>query len=225
MNTLTSDLARTLRASCDACFGTAAVWPLVERAYSEPQRFYHTLAHLAELFAHLAPYRTEPLWPAIELAVWAHDFVYATTLPDYADNEARSAHWLVQVTNERCTEPWLHAHASHVSAAHDLVLATKSHRLPDTFAPDPDLQRAGRIFLDADLAILASTPDRLREYDRAIAREWAQDPDAPSATFRAGRKQALEQLRGKVPLFQSTEFAPLTPLAQRNLDTLIHAYA
>ncbi|MGT0194317.1 hypothetical protein ACVHYJ_20065 [Burkholderia pyrrocinia] len=156
MNTLTSDLARTLRASCDACFGTAAVWPLVERAYSEPQRFYHTLAHLAELFAHLAPYRTEPLWPAIELAVWAHDFVYATTLPDYADNEARSAHWLVQVTNERCTEPWLHAHASHVSVAHDLVLATKSHRLPDTFASDPDLQRAGRIFLDADLAILAA---------------------------------------------------------------------
>ncbi|WP_321791684.1 hypothetical protein [Burkholderia pyrrocinia] len=123
MNTLAPDLARTLRVSCDACFGTAAVWPLVERAYDEPQRFYHTLAHLAELFAHLAPYRAEPLWPAIELA------------------------------------------------------------------------------------------------------EWAQDPDAPSTAFRAGRKQALEQLRGQVPLFQSAEFAPLTPLAQRNLDTLIHAYA
>ncbi|MEN2473795.1 hypothetical protein [Burkholderia sp. GS2Y] len=225
MNDLAPDLARTLRASCDACFGTAAVWPLVERAYGEPQRFYHTLAHLAELFAHLAPYRADPLWPAIELAVWAHDFVYATTLPDYADNEARSAQWLVQVTNERCSETWLHAHASHVSVAHDLVLATKSHRLPDTFASDPEMQRAGWIFLDADLAILAAAPDRLREYDRAIAREWAQDPDAPSAAFRAGRKQALEHLRGQHPLFRSAEFAPLTPLAQRNLDMLIDAYA
>lgn len=69
MHAVTPDLERTLQVACDACFGTAAVWPLVARAYGEPQRFYHTLAHLAELFAHLAPYRAEPLWPAIELAV------------------------------------------------------------------------------------------------------------------------------------------------------------
>ncbi|EGD04273.1 hypothetical protein B1M_12285 [Burkholderia sp. TJI49] len=225
MHDSASDLARALRTSCDACFGTPAVWPLVERAYGEPQRFYHTLAHLAELFAHLAPYRTEPLWPAIELAVWAHDIVYATTLPDYADNEARSAQWLASVTAELCSEAWLHAHESHLSIAHALVLATKSHRLPDTFAADPERLRAGRLFLDADLAILAAEPDRLREYDRAIAREWAQDPDAPSPAFRAGRKQALEQLRAQSPLFRSTEFAPLTPIAQRNLDALILAYA
>ncbi|NHV28709.1 hypothetical protein [Burkholderia sp. D-99] len=225
MNAPAPDLARTLRASCDACFGTATVWPLVERAYGEPQRHYHTLAHLAELFAHLAPFRAEPLWPVIELTVWAHDFVYATTLPDYADNEALSAQWLVQVTNAHCSASWLRAHASHVSVAHDLVLATKSHRLPDAFASAPDLQRAGRIFLDADLAILAAAPDRLHEYDRAIAREWAQDPDAPSAAFRTGRRQALEHLRAQAPLFQSAEFAALTPRAQRNLDALIDAYA
>lgn len=225
MNAVTPEIERTLRAGCDACFGTPAVWPLVARAYGEPQRFYHTLAHLAELFAHLAPYRAEPRWPVIELAVWAHDAVYATTLPDYADNEARSAQWLMQVTHAHCAAPWLHAHASHVSAASGLVLATKSHRLPEAFAADPDLQRAAQIFLDADLAILAAASDRLIEYDRAIAREWAQDPDAPSASFRAGRKQALEHLRGQVPLFRSAEFAPLGPRAQRNLDMLIDFYA
>ena len=118
---------------------------------------------------------------------WAHDIVYATTLPAYADNEALSAQWLVQVTHARCDAAWLHAHASHVSAPRPL--ATKSHRLPDGFAVDPELQRRAN-FLDADLAILAAAPDRLREYDRAIAREWAQDPDAPSAAFRAGRKRS-----------------------------------
>ncbi|MBR8384647.1 hypothetical protein KDX26_19810 [Burkholderia cenocepacia] len=225
MHAVTPDLERTLQVACDACFGTAAVWPLVARAYGEPQRFYHTLAHLAELFSHLAPYRAEPLWPAIELAVWAHDVVYATTLPDYADNEARSAQWLTQVTNAHCTASWLRAHASHRSMARDLVLATRSHRLSDTFAADPERQRAGQIFLDADLAILAAAPDRLREYDRAIAREWAQDPDAPSASFRAGRRRALERLRGQAPLFRSVEFAPLERRAQRNLDTLIDFYA
>ncbi|CAB3770214.1 HD domain-containing protein [Burkholderia paludis] len=225
MTDLAPDPARTLRMTCDACFGTAAVWPLVERAYGEPHRHYHTLTHLAELFAHLAPFRAEPLWPAIELAVWAHDFVYATTTPGYADNEAHSAQWLVTVTDAHCSEAWLHAHASHVRVAYDLVLATKSHRLPDALTSDPALQRAGRIFLDADLAILASAPERLRAYDRAIAREWVQDPDAPSAAFRTGRRQALEHLRAQVPLFQSAEFAPLTPVALRNLDALIAAYA
>ena len=102
------------------------MWPLSSNARTASQRFYHTLAHLAELFAHLAPYRVDPLWPAIELAVWAHDIVYATTLPAYADNEALSAQWLVQVTHARCDAAWLHAHASHVSVARGLVLATKS---------------------------------------------------------------------------------------------------
>ncbi|HEF5873739.1 TPA: hypothetical protein SAY52_004397 [Burkholderia cenocepacia] len=225
MNAVTPDIERTLRAACDACFGTRAVWPLVARAYGEPQRFYHTLAHLAELFAHLAPYRAQPWWPAVELAVWAHDAVYATTPPDYANNEANSAQWLVQVTQAHCTASWLHAHASHVSVASDLVLATKSHRLPETYAADREWQRAGQLFLDADLAILAAAPDRLLEYDRAIAREWAQDPEAPSASFRAGRRQALERLRGQVPLFRSAEFAPLERRALRNLDTLIGFYA
>ncbi|MCA8019132.1 hypothetical protein [Burkholderia metallica] len=86
-------------------------------------------------------------------------------------------------------------------------------------------QRAGQIFLDADLAILAAEPDRLRDCDRAIAREWAQDPDAPSAAFRRDRRQALEHLRAQDPLFHSAEFAPLTARAQHNLDTLIASYA
>ncbi|AOJ33413.1 hypothetical protein [Burkholderia metallica] len=86
-------------------------------------------------------------------------------------------------------------------------------------------QRAGQIFLGADLAILAAEPDRLRDYDCAIAREWAQDLDAPSAGFRTGRRQALEHLRAQDPLFRSAEFAPLTARAQHNLDTLIASYA
>ncbi|RQX79396.1 hypothetical protein DF034_29435 [Burkholderia anthina] len=218
MKAVSRDIARTLRAACDACFGTAAVWPLVEREYGEPRRFDHTLAHLAELFAHLAPYRTEPPWLAIELAAWAHDVVYATTLPDDADNEARSAQWLVRVANRHCTASWLHAHASHPSMARDLVLATQSHRLPETYAADPPWQRAGQIFLDADLAILAAAPDRLHEYDRALARM--------GKGFRCAidRERALAHLREQAPLFRSAEFAPLEPRTRRNLDMLIDLY-
>jgi predicted metal-dependent HD superfamily phosphohydrolase len=224
MTTLAPSALASLRASCDACFGTPAVWPLIQGAYSEPQRFYHTLAHLHELFAHLAPFRDEALWPAIELAVWGHDVVYATTLPAYADNEAHSAAWLLRTTQVHCTNAWLRAHASHLALAEQWIRATKAHKLPPECASDPARKRAALLFLDADLAILAAPLERLIDYDRGIAQEWAQDPDHPAEVFRAGRLQALKHLREHTPLFHTDEFASLDPLARANLDALIVRY-
>lgn len=214
-----------LQASCDACFGTPAVWPIAARAYREPQRHYHTLVHIGELLACLAPFRTNPLWPAVELAVWGHDAVYATHLPDYAQNEARSAEWLAHLVSEHCPAAWRQANAAHVTFAADLILATKPHRVPESLAHDAILRRAAQLFLDADLAILAAPVERLIEYDRDIAREWAQNPDSPAEVFRAGRQQALIGLRQHAPLFHSAEFAALEPLAHANLDLLIRRYA
>jgi predicted metal-dependent HD superfamily phosphohydrolase len=224
MTTLAPSALASLRASCDACFGTPAVWPSIESAYREPQRFYHTLAHLDELFAHLAPFRGEALWPAIELAVWGHDVVYATTLPAYADNEAHSAAWLLHTAQTHCSEMWLRAHESHLALAEQWICATKAHKLPPECESDPAQKRAALLFLDADLAILAAPLERLLDYDRGIAQEWAQDPDHPSQIFRAGRLQALKHLREHTPLFHSDEFASLDPLARANLEALIVRY-
>lgn len=214
-----------LRDGCDACFGTPAVWPHIERAYRESQRFYHTLAHLAELFGHLAPYRQVPHGQAIALAVWAHDVVYATALPDYAENERRSVHWLDAITVAHCPPGWRAEHAAAIEFARELVIATQTHRLPDTCRADPDRRHAAALSLDADLAILAAPPERRDAYDRDIAREWGQAPDAPSPAFRDGRRRALVQLRAQAPLFLSAEFAPLTARAHANLDVLIARYA
>lgn len=214
-----------LRQHCDECFGTPSVWPLIERAYTEPQRFYHTLEHLSELFEHLAPFRGDPLWPAIEMAVWGHDVVYATTLPDYAENESRSAQWLAATVREHCSSTWRRARAEQVLLAGYLIVATKLHRVPDQLGADPILRRATQLFLDADLAILAAPAERLIEYDRDIAREWAQNPDVPSEAFRTGRLQALQGLRKHAPLFRSSEFARLEPIAHANLEMLIQRYA
>ncbi|MEX3527063.1 MAG: hypothetical protein VB143_06980 [Burkholderia sp.] len=212
-----------LREECAAYFGTAAVWPLLERACRGPQRHYHTLAHLAELLGQLAPYREAPHRPAIELAVWAHDVVYATRLPDHADNEARSAAWLAATTAQLCPPAWQREHADALRFALELVLATKSHRLPASARADPSRRQAAALFLDADLAILAP-PERLLAYDREIELEWGQTPEAPSEPFRLGRRQALMQLRSQAPLFLSDEFAPLTAVAHDNLDRLIRLY-
>lgn len=105
------------------------------------------------------------------------------------------------------------------------MLATQSHRLLASARADPSRRQAATLFLDADLAILAAPPERLLAYDREIALEWGQTPEAPSGPFRLGRRQALMQLRSQAPLFLSDEFAPLTAVAHDNLDRLIRFYS
>ncbi|MFE1792376.1 hypothetical protein ACFW7J_28950, partial [Streptomyces sp. NPDC059525] len=58
-------------------------------AWAEPQRRYHTTAHLADVLARvdvLAAHAADPT--AVELAAWFHDAVYR---PDRSENEERSA--------------------------------------------------------------------------------------------------------------------------------------
>ena len=62
---------------------TSDWWLVLERRHSEPQRHYHTLEHLAELFsfldspfgADIAPHRR----PLVEFAIFFHDAVYEPT--------------------------------------------------------------------------------------------------------------------------------------------------
>ncbi|MBB5409178.1 putative metal-dependent HD superfamily phosphohydrolase [Paraburkholderia sp. HC6.4b] len=146
-------------------------------------------------------------------------------LPDYAENESRSAQWLAAVVREHCSGNWRRIHAEHVLLAGYFIVATKLHRVPEQLMADLILRRATQLFLDADLAILAAPATRLLAYDREIAREWGQDPDAPSEAFRAGRLQALQGLQQCTTLFGSVEFADLEPIARANLDRLVQQYA
>ena len=60
-------------------------------AYSAPNRFYHTIEHLAEMFPLIDRLAQEVDDPSVvELAVWFHDAVYD---PHAGDNEERSAKW------------------------------------------------------------------------------------------------------------------------------------
>src|SRR5947209_7285788 len=57
--------------------------------WQEPQRRYHTLAHLTAVLDHvgvLEKYADDP--DVVRLAAWFHDAVY---LPDRSENEERSA--------------------------------------------------------------------------------------------------------------------------------------
>ncbi|WP_369358135.1 hypothetical protein [Streptomyces sp. cg2] len=155
------------------------------RRWAEPQRRYHTTDHLTavldridELAAH-----AEDL-PAVQLAAWFHDAVYR---PDRSENEERSA-----ALAERAL-PELGVPKARTAEVARLVRLTVTHD------PAPD-DRDGAVLCDADLAVLAGTPDAYAAYAAAVRAEYGFVPDPD---FRAGRAAVLRQLLALPRLFRT----------------------
>ncbi|MFC1415352.1 HD domain-containing protein [Streptacidiphilus cavernicola] len=155
------------------------------RRWSEPQRRYHTLTHLAavlDVVDHLAEQAEDA--DAVRLGAWFHDAVYA---PDRAENEERSARLAERVLPEAGVP------AAVVAEAARLVRLTTTH---EPAAGD----RNGEVLCDADLAVLGGAPAAYAAYAAAVREEYGFVPDA---AFRAGRAEILEQLLGLPALFRT----------------------
>jgi predicted metal-dependent HD superfamily phosphohydrolase len=170
-----------------------ARWPLAHAeavrdellaAYADPARGYHDTRHLSEVLDRLdelagagTPFDRLP----VELAAWFHDAVYDGRPGD----EERSAQW-----------------AEDVLAAHEPRQAgevVRLVRLTETHRPAED-DRNGCALSDADLAILAASPERYAEYVADVRREYAHVADDD---FRAGRTAVLTDLLAKPRLFHT----------------------
>ncbi|WP_075027037.1 HD domain-containing protein [Streptomyces mirabilis] len=153
--------------------------------WQEPQRRYHTVAHLTAVLDHidvLEEYANDPA--LVRLAAWFHDAVY---LPDRSENEERSA----RLAERALPEAGVGEEKS--------VEVGRLVRLTVTHAPAED-DRNGQVLCDADLAILASTPDTYAAYTAAVREEYAFVPDE---AFRAGRAAVLRQLLDLPRLFRT----------------------
>lgn len=161
------------------------VFDLLVAAYSAPDRHYHTLEHLAEMFrvaARLGSITDDPA--ALHLAVWFHDAVYD---PRANDNEARSADLAVTLLGP------VGVPASELDRVSRLIHATahlSGHR--------PPADRDTTILLDADLAVLGAADDRYRRYAADVRREYAWVPDAE---YRKGRAAVLEHFLARPRIF------------------------
>jgi predicted metal-dependent HD superfamily phosphohydrolase len=146
--------------------------------WSEPQRQYHTVAHLTAVldvideFAGLAPGAER-----VRLAAWLHDAVYDPRALGDA-NERDSAEFAAGLLATLGAPDGVAAEVAR------LVGLTAGHATGDD---DPD----GELLCDADLAILASPPDDYAAYTAAIRREYAHVGDD---AFRGGRAQVLKAL-------------------------------
>ena len=173
-------------------------WKLrIEAAYGERHRHYHTLAHLENMFAEGA--RFAPLEPAVEWAIWFHDFVYE---PRSATNEEDSAR-VARVALAEMGEG-----AAVIERTVELILATK-HGAASAIDGDD-----ARLLVSLDLAILAASPDR---YDAYVAQVRAEYTHVPDEQFRAGRAAFMRKFLEQAVIFPHPAFTDYEARARVNI--------
>ncbi len=154
-------------------------------AYSGPDRHYHSLEHLSEMFrvaGRLAAHTEDS--PALQLAIWFHDVVYD---PRAKDSEARSA----EMAGELLAP--LGVPTATIEKMQRLVRAT-AHLL----ATEPPSDSDTAVLLDADLAILGASEERYRRYAADIHKEYA---FVPEADYRTGRAMVLKRFLARPRIF------------------------
>ena len=173
---------RWLRLCDDAGLDGHAQWQALSAAYAGPARAYHNLNHVADCLVRFDEYihhATDPV--AVEFAIWFHDVVYDTHVPE---NEERSA--MVGAEFLSAT--------SHGTVVANLIRATRHDALPGT--PDAVL------LCDIDLSILGRPPAVYDAYACAIREEYSW---VPLADFVEGRTRVLQSFLGRPSVFHLDE--------------------
>ncbi|WP_371682544.1 hypothetical protein [Kitasatospora sp. MMS16-BH015] len=163
------------------------------KRWSEPQRRYHTTAHLRAMLDQvdlLAEHAEDA--DAVRLAVWYHDAVYQ---PERSENEERSARLALRALADAGVPDALAEETAR------LVRLTVTHH------PEPG-DRNGEVLCDADLAVLGGSPDAYAAYAAAVREEYS---FVPPEAFREGRAAVLRQLLDLPALFR-------TPTAHARYD-------
>lgn len=172
---------------------------LLVRGWTEPHRRYHTLTHLAEMFAALADLESAGAVDGegarrARVAAWYHDLSY-----DPRAATGRNEHRSAAVARDQLHR--LGADAATVDTVEALILLTADHQgagPADGGASQTAAVRAA--FHDADLWILAAPADRFDEYCHQVRAEFAH---VPTALYAEGRAAILGSLIGRGPVYRT----------------------
>lgn len=169
---------------CQSSAASAAFEELV-RAYSLPERYYHSLHHISALL-NLVDEQAASFVDrsTVELAIFYHDAVYDSRRRDNEDQSARLAD--VRLGALGIPKPQLR----RISA----LIAATNHGVAALDLADGDLMR----FLDLDLSVLAAPRSDYDRYAAAIRAEYAIYPDAD---YRIGRARVLRSFLERRRLF------------------------
>ena len=175
---------------------------LLENAYTESQRYYHTVQHIVEcldLFHQIKAQFNDPI--TVELAIWFHDVIYD---PKASDNEEQSAALMQKYCSNLLA-------SDQIQKVYEWIIATKKHQA----STDQDLN----YLLDIDLAILGSSTVRFAEYEQQIQQEYAWvEPEL----YKLKRAEVLHYFFQMKPLYQTEYFRQLfEDQAKQNLLKII----
>ena len=180
----------------------AALDEIVGR-YRETHRRYHGLGHVLRVLTDVADLLAAvPVTDAaaVRLAAWFHDAVYD---PRSSTNEEDSALLARRVLAE------LDVSSARVDESARLILLTADH---DT--PDPAVDPAAAVLLDADLAVLGSDPATYAAYARGVRAEYAHVDDAG---WRSGRAVVLRRFLAAERIFATPPMLARDSRARANL--------
>lgn len=184
-----------------------ALFEALERAYAEPPRAYHHFGHVQEVLGH---YREVPGWKdpsAVAGAILFHDAVYE---PGRIDNEARSAELARTLLAE-------HVPGIDLERVASLILLTARHGSLRVGDVDPE----AALFLDCDMAILGSSPERFARYEEEIAAEYSH---VPKEAYAVGRAMFFRKVLATESIFLSPFFRErLEAAARANIERALSA--
>ena len=179
-------------------------------SYQEPDRHYHNLQHLQQLFTALQNVDSSNSLnvgaasqnkncPSIILAIFFHDAIYDTRSHK---NEAQSAKWAAESLTK------LNFPNATIDRITHLIHLTKTHRSDPT-----DL--SAQILLDLDLSILATPPAQYQPYAQAIRQEYHW---VPETDYRKGRSQILQTFLNRDRIYHHPEMHHHEHQARTNLN-------
>lgn len=180
------------------------------KAYSASDRYYHDLRHIEAMLNLMREHITLLADPAtVEAAIWFHDAIYDTQRDD---NEQRSA----DLARERLSAIATKKQLERIVA---MIRATANHVVPSEL--DGCAANDCALFLDMDLAILASAPHEFAVYEQAVRREYAW---VSEAQWIAGRCRVLETFMMRANIYSSPQFrSSHEAAARRNLAQALSA--
>ncbi len=184
-----------------------AVYRFLLERHIVPERYYHTLGHVAGCLRELDAARSQAQdADAIEAAIWFHDAVY---VPGKPDNESRSA----AMAEETLAGAGMDA--ARLRCVRGLVLATR-HTQPPESADE-------RLIADIDLAVFGQPPWEYLEYEQAVRDEYGA---LTEQDFSRGRFRFLQGILQRPAIYHTPDFRErYEAQARRNLEASLPRWA
>jgi len=163
------------------------IFRIIQGKYNEPHRAYHNLSHIYSMLM-----LSEEFYDFVghnhlfDLSIWFHDIIYDASRQD---NEVQSAQLAIELLH-----PFLPT--LFLDQLKEMIVSTKAHQ------PLID-HHDNKLFLDLDLAILATDSKTYNDYAKAIREEYSIFPDE---LYNAGRKQVLNSFLEKDNIYFTSFF-------------------